>query len=247
MKVWAHLRVQTKIVAATMLAVVAALVLAGTTLYLSEGRGVHKTGGHYLPTLAEVIGGTTPAGTFFSDKSAATETLTALRSEPQILAASIYDRKGALFATFNRAGFQTQIPPLPGADGYAQVRDRLAYFGAIDDERERRRIGTIYLEADLGVIHDRLRSYAQLLGIVLVVSSLVAFALSTMIQRSISGPIVKLARTTKQVSVHSDYSLRVSQESNDELGELAASFNEMLSQVESRDLALKEKNLELEA
>src|SRR4051812_23017161 len=178
MKVWAHLRVQTKIVAATMLAVVAALVLAGTTLYLSEVREFHKTVEHYLATLAKVIGGTTAAAISFSDKTAATETLTALRSEPQILAASIYDRNGALFATFNRTGFQAQIPPLPGADGYAQVRDRLAYFGAIDDERERRRIGTIYLEADLGVIHQRLRSYAQLLGIVLAVSSLVAFALS---------------------------------------------------------------------
>src|SRR5439155_156198 len=59
--------------------------------------------------------------------------------------------------------------------------------------------------------------------------------------------IVKLASTTKRVATSRDYSLRVAHESDDEFGELAAGFNEMLVQIEARDTALRAKNVALEA
>ena len=41
-----------------------------------------------------------------------------------------------------------------------------------------------------------------------------------------------------EVAVHRDYSLRAIKESNDETGQVIDRFNEMLSQIQARDLAL---------
>jgi light-regulated signal transduction histidine kinase (bacteriophytochrome) len=74
-----------------------------------------------------------------------------------------------------------------------------------------------------------------------------AFALATVLQHYISAPIISLASTTKRVAANRDYSVRVTRDSEDEFGQLASEFNEMIAQVESRDRALRKKNAELVA
>src|SRR5882724_2075088 len=123
MKVLRHLRVQTKMVAATLLAVIAALSLAGSMLYWSEVRDYRAGVKRNLETLSKVIGANTVAAISFGDSAAATETLAALRAEPQIIAACIYVREGVPFAMFSRPGFQPAFPPSPGKSGYTQIGD----------------------------------------------------------------------------------------------------------------------------
>jgi len=251
MKLFKRLSVRAKIVAITMLTAAAALLLTGLTLFWYETHDFQVKLQRELTTLARVIGANSVAAVSFGDEKAASEMLGALRVEPQILVAAIYVRAegspGAdtLLATYGRTGSVLQLPGAPGPDGFAKVGNQLMYFGPIDDEREHRRVGTVYFQADLNAVRHRIGAYARLLGVVLAASCCVAFALATILQRSISAPIVGLASTTKRVAASRDYSVRVTHDSDDEFGELASGFNEMISEVEARDRALSKKNAEL--
>ncbi|MSR83817.1 MAG: HAMP domain-containing protein [Candidatus Latescibacteria bacterium] len=70
-------------------------------------------------------------------------------------------------------------------------------------------------------------------------TTLIVLVLAAVLQRVISRPILTLAQTARQVSKRPDYTIRVQVEGRDELGSLFASFNEMLEQIQERDLALQ--------
>jgi signal transduction histidine kinase len=228
-----HLPLRTKIIVVMMLTVTTALFLAGATLFLYEVSGSQTKLERDLATIAKIISANSVVAISFNDKKAAGETLAALRAEPHILAACIYGQNGQPFATFQREGYQANFPAAPGPDGSVHADGRLTYFGGIDDERERRRVGTLYFEADFSGLSQRLSSYAKLLALVLATSCIVGFGLSALLQHYISGPIVNLAATMKKVSARRDYSLRAQQESEDEIGQLVGGFNEMLGQIET--------------
>jgi signal transduction histidine kinase len=59
------------------------------------------------------------------------------------------------------------------------------------------------------------------------------------LERVISGPILQLANAVKKVTLEKNYSVRAAKQSNDELGQLMDGFNEMLVQIQARDIALQ--------
>src|SRR6185295_20269851 len=69
---------------------------------------------------------------------------------------------------------------------------------------------------------------------------------SSRLKRVISKPISHLAETALAVSDQKDYSIRAVSESRDELGALIDVFNEMLSQIQTRDVELQEARDKLE-
>lgn len=75
--------------------------------------------------------------------------------------------------------------------------------------------------------------------------ALVLGLLATTLRRQIALPLAELTRATKQMSM-GDISARAAVRREDELGELAASFNEMALRVASRDADLRQLNQELE-
>jgi len=57
-----------------------------------------------LATLADVVGQNSTAALDFSDRKAATEVLEALRREPPVVSACLYDVRGRLFSEYQRDG-----------------------------------------------------------------------------------------------------------------------------------------------
>ncbi len=107
-------------------------------------------------------------------------------------------------------------------------------------------LGVIFIRAGMGEFYTLMRLYTQIVVIVLLISSLAAYILSSKLQKVISQPILKLAQTMKNVSSIKNYSIREQKESNDEIGTLIEGFNEMLSQIESRDSELQKHREQLE-
>ena len=70
--------------------------------------------------------------------------------------------------------------------------------------------------------------------------------MSSRLQKVISGPILSLAEVAKAVSEKKDYSARALKHSNDEVGLLIDAFNEMLEQIQHRDLELVDAKEKLE-
>ena len=172
----------------------------------------------------------------FEDRRAAEETLGALRAESHIIEACIYDRSGQIFAAYTRNGARARFPITPRPPGRYFENGTLILFELVRLDGET--IGSIYLQSDLEKVYSRLRRYSLMLGMVMLSSCLVAFLFSSRLQRAISGPIVHLSETARQVSSGHNFSVRATKQNDDELGVLTDAFNRMLTQIQDRDLQL---------
>ena len=124
-------------------------------------------------------------------------------------------------------------------EGYKFWKNHLDMHSSIilDDEK----IGTIYLQYGLNELNDLKHSYILISSGILVISLIIAYILSSKLQRLISRPILLLVHTIKEVKDNKDYSIKVDKEINkDEIGTLIENFNEMLHEIYTRDEELKE-------
>ena len=172
--------------------------------------------------------------------------LAILRTHRNITGAWIYTSDGAFLAEFTKSG-------IPGPRDHTRRYSTFGYSfldGALLVSRpiyfQGERIGAIYIESNLESMYARLRNYAGIVLTVLIVSFVVAVIMSSRLQSLISQPILDLAETTRAVAQKKNYSVRVARQSNDEIGQLIDGFNEMLTQVHERDLALQQAHANLE-
>src|SRR5438874_1306116 len=213
-----------------------AILLMGSALITYELVTFRSALTNNIEVLAQIIGSNSTATLAFDDRENAKEILRALAAENQITAAAIYDRNGRLFASFPESITPTQLPPAPGPDGHRFNRFQFVMVQPIFQEGAR--LGTIYLQADLGQMYRRLRVYGILLFVVGVCSFLGAMALSAALQHGISLPILELAKVATAVSDRNDYSVRAAKHGADEIGHLTDSFNQMLARLGESNAAL---------
>lgn len=189
-------------------------------------------------TMAEIIGNNCTAALDFNDSDEASQTLSALRDEPNVVVAAAYDRAGNLFAAYRRdRGAVVYIPPTAPHAGHEFADDQLHLTRPIAQGDEI--VGHLLIVSDLNELSDRLQRYITTVSVVFMLSLLVAFTLSDRLQRLISGPILHLAQVARTVAQEKNYSLRATKRDNDELGQLIEGFNEMLRQIQERDAALQ--------
>ncbi len=217
-----------------------ALLIASLVLVASEMITFKQELARNLIVLTSGIGYNSTAALFFNDPAAATETLSALRVEPHVMGGCLYAEDGTVFATYTRKGAKIDFPDKPGADGYLFERDCLVLFRPVIQDSKR--VGTIYVQADLHAVQDRLRMYAGVVAAALTAAFLVSFVFSAILQLFIAKPILELAATTKAISDRKDYSVRAKLQSRDELGMLTQGFNQMLDSIHERETALKQTN-----
>jgi len=153
---------------------------------------------------ADVIGNNCSAALDFNDPKAAGDTLASLNGEPDIVTACIYNNEGDLFAAYQRDG--TNAEPVlthPKSAEHTFTGSELQLFKPIVVRGET--MGTIYLVHDLRQLNDRMKSYVGIAALVLVLSLLVAYVLSSRLQRLISTPILQLAKVTRSVASEKNY------------------------------------------
>jgi len=91
-----------------------------------------------------------------------------------------------------------------------------------------------------------MREYRALSVLVLLVSILITFVISSRLVGLITQPILMLAEVTGRVSAQKDYTLRAVSASGDEVGKLVEGFNQMLAGIQERDAALQSAKDQLE-
>jgi two-component system, sensor histidine kinase and response regulator len=198
-----------------------------------------------LAVLGDVLAGNSTAALTFRDAESARDVLRALRAEPDVTAACIYTSDGKPFAKYLRDERDSGlVPPMPQAESTQFKNGHLIQFRKIVLAGET--VGTLYIESDLERLHARLRGYTiTFISTLLVVFSL-AFALASRFQKPISRPVLELVETAKAISGRGDYSIRAEILNHDEFGLLATEFNDMLQQIERRDLELQQHRENLE-
>jgi two-component system, sensor histidine kinase and response regulator len=231
-----NLAVRHKLTIIIMFTVISALIPATVAIVAYDQVTARTEMQSDLEVLAEIVGSNSTAAVTFGDRRTAEELLSGLKAKKHIVSAVIYSADGQPFAAYRR---DTNPPAGLRVLRYSGSRfegDKLVVYR--DIALASQNAGFIYLESDLGELHARLTRFAWIVFIILVISSVLALALSSKLQRVISEPIAHLARVAKRVSFKKDYTVRAVKQSDDDLGQLIDAFNGMLSEIESRDAAL---------
>ena len=231
--------IQRKLMTIILLISGAVLLLTCSAFSAYELLTFRQTTVRQLSTLAEVIASNSTAALAFQNQNDAQEILGAVKAQRHILAAGLYDDAGNLFAKYPEKLPADAFPAAPERDGYRFGRSYLAGFQPVVQGRDQR-LGTLYLKSDLGEMYDRFRLYGIIVAAVITVSFILACMLSKMLQQQIAEPILALATTAKAISTRRDYSVRATKLGKDELGLLTDAFNQMLTQIDEQDEALRE-------
>jgi diguanylate cyclase (GGDEF)-like protein/PAS domain S-box-containing protein len=223
----------------TLSASVIAVLLSSLGFAVYERQSYRASAVREVTALADTLGANTAASLAFNDERAAGEMLSALSTEPQVLAACLYDEQGHIFAQYREAG-SPSAPVLPAKrpDGAYFGRESLILFRGVLLNGER--TGSIVLVFDLREFRSRLLEYAEIAIAVILISVVVTFLASLRLAASIANPLVQLAALAGRISIDKDYSVRAKIRAGGEAGLLITAFNEMLSRIESREQALRD-------
>lgn len=224
-----ELSIKRKITTVTMLTSVVVLAVTVAAFLAYDLSAFRESMRRNLTTLAQVTAENSTAALAFGNDKDATETLSSLRLEPQIIAAALYDSTGKLFVVYPTNLATASFPAAP-ASGYYFKGGHLFLFQRVT--RDNNLLGNLYLESDLRYFYERVKIYSAIAALIMFGSLVVALVLSNRLQKRISDPIINLAATARRVSERRDYSMRAPKLGPDELGVLTDAFNEMLTRIE---------------
>jgi methyl-accepting chemotaxis protein len=198
-----------------------------------------------IQSLADLIGSNATAALAFDDAAGGAKLLESLRTRPHIRMAVRYRPDGAFFASYIRSDLAGKLMvPRAAQTGGIWEQDRLKLTAPVLFDGGN--LGSLYLEKDSTDTQERTRRSVELTALIAAVSLLVVYFLTAALQRSVTGPIVKLAETARWIAAEKTYSLRAPPLPGKELGQLGADFNHMLEEIAQRDAALTEARDTLE-
>lgn len=227
-RTFADLPIKRKLMVIIMTVTTFSLTISGVALVASDWVLFREYLKRDLTALAAITIENSTAPLSFEDPQSASDVLAALRARTHVVVACIYRPNGELFAHYRRSE----------AEGARFVGRELRVSRAI--VLAKRRIGTLLLVYDLAELDERMRLYGASVAGILLLSTLLAFLLSSRLRQVIATPISELATTAGAVSETRDYSIRAKKLSRDELGVLVAAFNSMLDGIQSRDQELRQ-------
>jgi diguanylate cyclase (GGDEF)-like protein len=99
--------------------------------------------------------------------------------------------------------------------------------------------GELFIIADDSYINDRIQFYGKFLLLLLLSTFAVSLFLSLILRRIFLSPILYLSEISEKITTSNDYTLRATEQSNDEIGQLTTCFNSMLDTIEQRETLLE--------
>ncbi len=244
---FSDMTIKRKLIFVIMLACTMSLILVGTAFIFWQWFNLRQSMVRSLSTQAKVIADNCKASITFNEPQDANDVLKALRAEQSIIFGGIYTLDGDIFACYHS----------PGKNHTSALKhSEVKKFGHVFDDSsltvyepvivEDKSIGTVCLKSSLSDLHEMLKQNIAVVIIGLVLVSILIFFVSSELQKIISEPILELADIAKIISEKQEYSIRVKKYSKDEVGLLVKAFNEMLAQIQKRDSAMINANVELE-
>lgn len=208
--------------------------------------------------IAQVLAANIESALVFSDEKAVAVTLSSLRTQPEVKFASV---------TITPAGKAKALAPFvkypedaaaPAAASAGSREERVSYnlfdrYMVVEQPviAAEEVLGTVRLDIDLNAMWAELGEQMLLSLLSAVLAFAIALFLAARLQRSIAAPIAELAETSRAIATSRDYSRRVAHAKRgpqkDEIGQLVAGFNDMLTEIQQRDHDLQRSRDELES
>ncbi|HKR05753.1 MAG TPA: ATP-binding protein [Bacteroidia bacterium] len=237
--------IQRKLMSVILLTCLTVLVLMVSAYIILEYYSFRKAAQNNVLTLGRVLASNSSAALAFDSPKDANEILNALKANPHIVEACLYDIDGEIFAKYPVNAPSGNFPSAIQFEGYRFDKGYISGFNAV--MQEDKKLGTLYLKSDMEEMYAQLRHYG-LIGLLLIAGSLIlAYMLSKILQKSISEPILALEQTARIISEQHDYSVRATAHGKDEVGALTNAFNHMLTQIhdQNQEIISFNQNLEL--
>src|SRR3989449_10949343 len=241
MSLFSDASVKVKLILTSILSKGVALLVAGVVITSFDLMALREKLVRRTSIQADIVGANCLSALLFSDPKSAETTLAALKADPRIRAAGLYAADRRLFATYlqDPSGETSLLEDSLGeaGQGHRLGNDRLVLWRSILFDQKM--IGAVVIVSDLSEVGATMTRDVLVFACVLLVSLLIALAISSRLQRSISQPILDLAGIARRVTLDKDYSVRASGGSRDEIGSLVVAFNEMLEEIRQQEAELR--------
>ncbi|MSR16250.1 MAG: sensor histidine kinase, partial [Methylococcaceae bacterium] len=195
-----------------------------------------------LQTQSDIISENSLASLAFMDDTTTRKTLGALKHNPDILYAGLYNPQQQLLADYRNTTYQEPLilnkNELSQSHRLIQTSSFIQLIQPVQLNNEL--LGYLVLRTNFDSFEKKLEDYAALILITLFNTILIALSLATYMQRLVSSPIIKIAKFIQDITKSKNYT-PIKKEFEDELGALTDAFNEMLTELnlsfEKRDEA----------
>jgi PAS domain S-box-containing protein len=244
MKKFRDFSVKTKLVLMQLLVTSVVLVFLGIFLIYDEWRDYKNSAINQLASSAQLIISNSISSLQFLDTNAAEEVLSSLSTQKDIVNAWIYNSEDMLFAKYSKKGYENYTFSKSHQEGVISSKGYITITKTIKDDEEI--LGMLSIRLDMSARWRSLLGDIYSIILAFFAGIVTAFLLAIIVQRKISGPILDLTNKTEQVAKTGDYSIRVEEQSSDEIGYLGSSFNKLLEQTQIRkeELSLAREQLQ---
>ncbi|QDV25130.1 ATP-binding protein [Aureliella helgolandensis] len=250
MQIFSRLPIRAKLILLITVTAASALCIASAAFIVTDILASRTALGNQLEVLSQVVADNSIAAVTFDDHETASDVLKTVSREPAVLRACIFDRSNSMFAIHESPALVDNASSLPLPNGVLLTIGTVFRKGYVEQITEIRDadepLGTVYLLASADGLKQRILSNLKLVGFTLIAALVVALLIATSFEKLISRPIVKLAQVANEISLRDDYSVRVVESRDDEIGELYTAFNNMLVQIESNRDELRKAHSHLE-
>ena len=231
---------RTKLVSIIMLSSAICLLVSLSVLAVRSASSRYNDSLDQLSGLANILAENGQAALIFADQIEAKRLLGSLANHHEISSAWMVTDKGIVLASWSSRGVVGEAPAVYRGQSMQLHSDfwsrRADLYRPVTRGTEL--IGYVLLKADFTERWGRqLADFGEGLsagGLAL----LLVFLLSNRLQRVISRPLGEIADTAYRIAHDKTYELRVPQRTNDEIGHLVLSFNNMLREIQERDETL---------
>lgn len=232
-----HWSLRQKLVSIILLSNVVCIFVCISVLTIGSLISRHNDSIQEISSLSDVLAENSQAALVFNDHIEAQRLLESLVSNHDISSAWLITPDNNAIATWNRKGVSEAIP----FNYKVESRDLSSDFWTKHVElhspikKNGEVIGYVLLKADFtervnSQIADMLRALVGGFAALIVV-----FILAIRLQRLITRPIEEVSDAARSIAHNQTYELRVTQRTDDEIGNMVAAFNAMLDEIHARD------------
>jgi signal transduction histidine kinase/ActR/RegA family two-component response regulator len=222
--------IRTKLVLLAGAAVLVALLMSSTGIIVNDIQMIRAATIEQLEVQARMMEFNSDGVLAFRDDEAAKDLLRSMSLQPAVEVACLLDTDDNVFAAYvKHEGAPLDLPSklVEGAhvmpDGCIDI-----VMPVREDDNADEPAGTLFIRANTDNIRTHIAAQIRFIMLVSLVSLLAAVTITAFLQNAISRPILRLSEAAQVITREEDYSIRVSRNSDDELGILYQSFNQML-------------------
>lgn len=222
-----------------------ALLVAGLALLAFTQDRELRSLRQSLVTQADMVALASAPALSFNDQREAVQSLAALRADPRVVAAALYDEKGRMFASYLPVTEEALPVDSPTKDAIELDTERVTLTRAVMANQDR--VGTLYLQVRHGLaraIAEFLLALALIMGATLTVTLM----LSRRLHRQVMAPLRAMTEVAREIVDGRRRRLpQATSERDEEVGAVTSAFNAMLDELELRAQNLEAANDKLRA